>query len=642
VRLRAATAWTLVLALPNQVAIGLRSERSDVVHWLSHHALDAGQLLALGLGSGALAEWLHRRFPTRPWLKFLVLVVGSLLLGAHELPTSFEGFAERSSERAPYALLLWGLVLLTALGPPLATWVGSKCRNRWLGVPALVAAFALASLNNFVLDQDYFGLHVFITLTAFGLGSATLHALRPRWLERPSPRRTARIALGVCGAFALAAVVFPSNRMMLRLSSLEGAPLARLSASARVFVAGKEDTRSVVEALSPERKRWFDGTREPVPPSAALLPQNPIVILLTIDCMRADVFDNDRKNPLSYFEGLSKTSVHFEQARSAGSATVPSLSAIFAGRYYSQIVWTKRSKGGDVWPNEDDGVRFPELLQRAGIPTATVASKAWLTNERGVVRGFDEETDLDRNRKPRTNHVKLKEIIPLLQERLERANGSPLFFYAHVMDPHSPYDTGKRKGKPFDRFVSEIDQVGSRLQKLDEWLRKKGLFDRTTLIVTADHGEAFGEHATWQHSKTVYEELIRVPLWIRVPGVEPKRVAHPVSLIDLGPTILDLFGQPTPATFMGQSLVPLLTGERSLTRPIAAEGRLIQTMIFPDGKKAIYDQRRGTHELYDLAKDPKELENLAEDGSNEHSRLLRAFFQKHQHPIYPDRAPYRN
>jgi arylsulfatase A-like enzyme len=121
------------------------------------------------------------------------------------------------------------------------------------------------------------------------------------------------------------------------------------------------------------------------------------------------------------------------------------------------------------------------------------------------------------------------------------------------------------------------------------------------------------------------------------PGVPPRAVDDPVSLIDLGPTILDLMSLPTPGAFMGQSLAPFLRGQNPpLSRPVIADSsRLLQAMLFPgdDGLlKIIRDNRRGTVELYNLTKDPGELKNIyREDDPVSQSKLalLSAFFRAH-------------
>lgn len=183
--------------------------------------------------------------------------------------------------------------------------------------------------------------------------------------------------------------------------------------------------------------------------------------------------------------------------------------------------------------------------------------------------------------------------------------------------------------------------VDAQVGRLLRWLDASPLADRTAIVIMSDHGEAFGEHNTTQHSKTLYDELIRVPFLIRAPGVEPRRVQVPVSLIDLGPTVLDLMGQATPAQFMGESLVPFLRGnDVELTRPILAEGRLKQTLVLPDGLKVIVDNQTHSVELYDLTTDPNELDTLADTPRlDEPLFLLRKFFEVHTRPGY--KVPYR-
>jgi len=162
---------------------------------------------------------------------------------------------------------------------------------------------------------------------------------------------------------------------------------------------------------------------------------------------------------------------------------------------------------------------------------------------------------------------------------------------------------------------------------------------RGVLIVSADHGEAFGEHQTREHTKTIYEELLRVPLLVRGAGVSHVEVDERVGLVDLGPTILDLFGLPTPATYDGQSLAPFLRGRRAaLDRPLLAEGRLRRALYTDDGLKVIADPRRKLVEVYDLENDPGELENLWDEDPARSDRALgalTAFFAAHALGVTP-------
>jgi arylsulfatase A-like enzyme len=185
-----------------------------------------------------------------------------------------------------------------------------------------------------------------------------------------------------------------------------------------------------------------------------------------------------------------------------------------------------------------------------------------------------------------------------------------------------------------DRFLSEVEQVDRSMATLLEAIDRLGLRDRTVLIFVADHGEGFGQHGARYHTVNLYEELLRVPVFIRAPGVAPRRVADPVSLVDLGPTILDLFGQPTPGHVLGVSLVPVLRGASPAPHPIFAEKKGVRALIL-GSLKVILDREKGREEVYDLESDPGETRNLADSLDDEGRNALaltRLFFETHALP----------
>jgi arylsulfatase A-like enzyme len=285
-----------------------------------------------------------------------------------------------------------------------------------------------------------------------------------------------------------------------------------------------------------------------------------------------------------------------------------------------------------LYPADDPSPRFPALLAEHGVTTANVASLNFLASDFGVIRGFTEEQVVPRGR----THAMAKALIDPIIQRLSRAGPEPLFLYTHLMEPHAPYDRGSvKQGADHERYLSEIAVVDAQLARVVKLLDRR-FGERAILIVGADHGEAFGEHGTYQHTKTIYEELIHVPLLIHGPGIAPRRISEHVGLIDLGPTILDLFTVETPGTYMGQSLVHLLAGRRSaLDRPLAAEGRLRRALYVGPSLKVIEDARRKTIEVYDLERDPDELVNLYDlDRRAVEPAVaeLRAFFTAHARP----------
>jgi len=242
-------------------------------------------------------------------------------------------------------------------------------------------------------------------------------------------------------------------------------------------------------------------------------------------------------------------------------------------------------------------------------------------------------------------HAGGRAVIDPLLERLRRVGDEPTFVYGHLMEPHYPYDRGGNEGTAHERYLAEIAVADGLLGRVVRVLGQR-FKDRAYLIVTADHGEAFGEHGTFQHTKTLYEELLHVPLLITGPGVVPRRIEQHVGLVDVGPTVLDLFGVDAPAEIIAQSLVPVLAGgEVALDRPVLAEGRLRRALYHGD-LKVIEDARRKTVEVYDLSADPGELDNLFDrDRARAEPALarLRAFFAVHalssRDPSYS--APYK-
>jgi arylsulfatase A-like enzyme len=220
-------------------------------------------------------------------------------------------------------------------------------------------------------------------------------------------------------------------------------------------------------------------------------------------------------------------------------------------------------------------------------------------------------------------------VVDALLERLPEGARGPLFLYSHIIDPHAPYDRGGRRGSLEERYAAEVSIVDAQIGRLRSEIARRGLDRSLYLFVTADHAEAFGEHGHFFHSTTVYEEMIRIPLLIEGPGVKPRRAARTVTLLDLYPTVLSMFGLQTPGHVMGQSLVPFMRGETPvLTRPLAVDsGRAVRAMLFQERWKAIADTQRGTEEVYDLREDPQERKNLAErPEAQAYLSTLHAFF----------------
>ncbi len=626
----AVAAW-VVIAIVNAVFIARLPGKYSTVRGL-HHLIDAAHLIFLG-ALISLGVALSARFgPRRPRAGLLAIAAAGVGIAFGTVWNDVAGFASEAAGETGGVALSALMVTVVGLSPAVVALVGSLVARRGrLWLPLLfLPAVGVAIANDLVLPADYRGLHLFAAIDAAVALTVALSRL-------PLPRRLA--GRSRAGWVALAAVLLPSavsvamppsNKLRVELGRIDGAVLvpvlARLGWGLR---RGQANVPRELAAWLEDRHRM-----SPVAPSRpTLLPKDPIVILVGVDSMRADLFTRpETRKKLPRFMELQKRSVDFTVARSPGARTITTWSQIFTGRYVSALRWD--GDGNRLSIRKDPTRRVTELLGAGGVETASFVSYSAL-GKKGLSRNVDTVIDVP-NREGQKFGLSA-DVVPLMLAHLDgpRKKG-PQFLFAHWMDPHYPYDAGKtKKGKAFDRFLSEVELADASLGALWDGLEERALLDRVMLVVTADHGEGLGEHGTPYHTVNLYEEAIRVPLFVRIPGVAPRKVDEPVTLIDLGPTFMDLLDVPTPASFMGQSLVPFLRGESPrLTRPIAAERSGTRTMVFGD-RKVIVDREHGRAEIYDLAADPEEANNLADSMGNEGddlAELVRLFFDTHSIP----------
>jgi len=626
----------LGIALTNAVAIPLAVPWPDGGAWIraQHHFFDLAQHLALGVLAATLMFLFGRLVTSRFWFGFGVYALVTIALMQRVLGRVLTRQADAAFDGVMAEPLWVAFVVLCGLAIPTSHLVGALLSPyKWLRWLPVLLAIGGITTNHLLLRDDYPGVHGAISWTAATLMGAALApavavrvAARLSWRGRP---RGARYGLAAGLAIALAGLLIaPSNPVRLAQFREPGA------SAAWAFAMTVWSLPDMPEAKAPEGSAWYTA-RESLPDidSGPRTKLNKIVVLITVDALRADVVldpANDDRFPT--LARLKRTGTTFTMARSPGSQTSVSLSALFSGKYFSQLYWSKHGTGRRRfdYPVRDPTRRFPAVLGSAGVTTVSYCSVNFLADEFGISRGFAEQETIAKGRR----HAHGQAMIDRLLERLEKAGPEPLFIYTHLMEPHSPYDRGKlKKGSAFDRYKSEIEVADQQLARVLRVLSTRKFRRRSYLIVASDHGEAFGEHGTTKHTKTLYEELVRIPIIVRGPGVAHRAVSEPVTLMDLGPTVLDLFDVPIPGRFMGQSLVPILGGaDVELDRPILAEGRLRRALFQRSGLKVIVDERRKVVEAFDLKADPDELVNLFE---REPARVasavsaLRAFFDVH-------------
>ncbi|WP_437754564.1 sulfatase-like hydrolase/transferase [Sorangium sp. So ce1389] len=367
-------------------------------------------------------------------------------------------------------------------------------------------------------------------------------------------------------------------------------------------------------------------------PSDARVPSDLNVVLVTIDTLRWDLGYAGNPRPVSTnLDALAARSTVFDRAYSLASYTGKSIGPMLIGKYGSETHrnWGHFNKFGE----EDTFVA--ERLKGAGVRTMSVHGHRYFGSFGGLDRGFDV---VDMSAAPPEGapwDVDNKATSPALTDAALRLLGSPentggrFFLWVHYLDPHADYlrhddVPGFGASTQRDLYDGEVAFTDRHIGRLLDAVAAAPFAGRTAIVVTSDHGEAFGEHKMFRHGFELWEELVRVPLLVHVPGAAPSRVRARRSLIDLAPTLLDLMRVPGPAEgapatdfLSGTSLLPdvfLAPGEQAAARdvlidmPAGPYNDARRSFLRGDMKLTISGGAR--FELYDLASDPEERKNL--------------------------------
>lgn len=340
------------------------------------------------------------------------------------------------------------------------------------------------------------------------------------------------------------------------------------------------------------------------------------MLVLSVDSLRADMPWSGYPRPIApRLTELESRAVSYTRAYAVSSYTSMSLGGFLGGKLPSGM----KRNGFFFGEYAADNVMFPELLQARGVRTLSAHAHGYF-KKAGFEQGFDayevvsgivfkNETDPNVTS---PQHEALAEKL-LSDPRLDTQR---FFAWFHFLDPHDQYMSHEADGIPAygpklrDRYDAEVTFTDRHLGKLLDFVASKPWGARTAIVVTADHGEAFGEHNQFNHGFELWENLVRVPLFLVVPGVAPKRIDVPRSAIDLAPTILELLGVPAAPSFEGKSLVPELTGpaaERDvvLDLPMTSDNDKRRALVRGTSKIVAYGKEESLR-LYDLASDPEE------------------------------------
>ncbi len=403
------------------------------------------------------------------------------------------------------------------------------------------------------------------------------------------------------------------------------------------------------------------------------------VILVSFDALQAA-----HTSCLGYFrkttptiDDLAAKGFLFTQAIAQASWTVPSTMSWFTSLYPSEhkvvnkySIYTEKEKVlTDLSKLSPQVITLTEVLKKSGYATGGFTGDAGVSAKFGFGRGFDMYVD-DKK------FAGMDHSVPPAIQWLRENKGKKFFMFLHGYDSHGQYDPldgftrrfvdfeykgplkggkeeqGKFREEGLEKgslqltaedvrfwralYDEKINDADRRFKEFVEELKRLGLLEKTIIIITSDHGTEFYEHKRFDHGFSLYEELIHVPLVVYLPGLKGgTTINEQVRGIDIMPTILDLLQIKSPDTVQqqmkGVSLVPFMQGNpQSLVAFSETDYRLFthkRSIRTPDGWKFIYSLENDKKELYNLAADPAEQNNLVDTERRKAYELEQGLFR---------------
>ena len=359
------------------------------------------------------------------------------------------------------------------------------------------------------------------------------------------------------------------------------------------------------------------------------------VVVITLDTTRADRIGayGDARASTPNLDRLAAEGVLFEQAITSAPLTLPAHSTIFTGRF--PPVHGVRDNGGFFL--DASQITLAETLKNRGYATGAFVAAYVLDSKWGLDQGFDryvDDFDLTKYRAISMAAIQRRgdEVVNEGLKWLAANAGTPFLAWMHLYDPHTPYDPpepyrSQFAGRP---YAGEIAFTDAQVGRVMDFLRDRGLLDRTIVLVVGDHGESLDEHGEASHGFFIYESVLRVPLIIRSPvdALPGRRVTDPVRTVDIFPTLAALAGIQAPPSLEGSSLVPLMSGTSSELGLEAYAESLYPLHHY--GWSDLRALRSGRYkliaaprpELFDLQQDPAETTNLFEERRQLADRML--------------------
>ena len=396
---------------------------------------------------------------------------------------------------------------------------------------------------------------------------------------------------------------------------------------------------------------------------ASPCPSDLNLLLITVDTLRVDLGFMGYPRPVSpNLDALAARSTVFDRAYSMASYTGKSVGPTLIGKYPSETL----RDGAHFDTYFQGNVFLAERLHDAGFHTMGAASHWYFQPKYGLPQGMD---TWDMSALPNesagdadswvTSDTLTDAAIRMLSDT--DATAHRFMLWVHYFDPHANYVAHKdapdfRQGasnwaKP--AYDGEVWFTDHHIGRLLDFIASQPWGARTAIMVTADHGETFDEHGMSFHGAELWEQLVRVPFIVYVPGVKPHRIANKRSLIDLAPTVLDLMGLPQPpeGELSGESNAAIIVAPDEATiderdvyldmpwGPRVSQHRAIIHGPTP-GLKLMAPGGR-IYALYDLSKDPWETNDISMRDRSVLAQMIEAFDDKHAslHEIHVEPPP---
>jgi arylsulfatase A-like enzyme len=624
-----------------------------------------GSAIPGALLAPALARFISRRRAEReaaaPWppspallayaVPAAVLLGGLVFLSLFRAPLPPRGvalarFVLRVS--APSLVLPWLLALAASRRVAMRWPVAAVAYGAAYGVPAVVAV--ARTWNDDLRFAPWVDINVGVAIVVLGFALA--------WLVGPRlPRARGRVVAAAAAAFVAAVAL---------LFGVSASEAARKAGVARAGLVGPtlEVGRQLLDRDGDGYAGWLGGgdcdDHDPdvhpealdypndgvdsdcdgqdaaagAPPPAVMAPVPATVpadldlVFVTIDTLRADHLGcYGYARPTSpEIDALAREGALFENGWAHAPSTRYSMPALASGRWPSAIEWDESI----WWPRMGAGVRtLAEALHGDGYYTGGIFSFNYFAaaDRRGFERGMDSyDTSLAAlhvavNGPMESKGSSSRQIADAANAFLDAHKDRKFFLWLHFYDPHLGYEPHAEVpsfgSSREDLYDGEIRFTDLHVGRVLAHLKELGLWGRTAVVLTGDHGEGFGEHGITEHGFDLYAPQTRVPFIVRVPGLPAQRLRVPAGHVDIAPTLVNLARGKAEPSFFGRSLVPDLAG----THPADEDTRWVfQEVTSERGKKrALVTARRhliwnwvpnDTTECYDRVADPAEAHDL--------------------------------